>query len=163
MLEIRLVDLQAILELRHMVLRPHQSIEDCLYPSDGEISTFHLGAFLDGKLISTVSFNQENCEIFSDEVPETLADKSIGDLLLGISDQYRLRAMATLPEFQKMGVGRQVVAFGENILKQRGVNFLWCKGRVNVQAYYTRLGFKPYGEPFDYPPIGMHIVLTKTL
>ncbi len=163
MLEIRQLDIRDVLELRHMVLRPHQSIDDCLYPSDGEVSTFHVGAFLDEKLISIVSFNQENCEIFSDELPETLADKSMGDLELGNLKQYRLRAMATLPEYRKLGAGRQVVAFGENILKQRAVNFLWCKGRVNVTDYYKRLGFKPYGEPFDYPPIGMHIVLTKTL
>jgi ribosomal protein S18 acetylase RimI-like enzyme len=97
------------------------------------------------KLISIVSFCIEDNPDFS------------------IEKQYRLRAMATLPEFRKMGAGREIVNYGENIIKVKGYDILWCKGRTTVQGYYERLGFSPFGEVFDYPPIGPHIVMYKDL
>lgn len=33
-------------EIRHMILRPHQTIEQCKYEQDKEEGSFHLGAFL---------------------------------------------------------------------------------------------------------------------
>jgi ribosomal protein S18 acetylase RimI-like enzyme len=77
--------------------------------------------------------------------------------------QYRLRQMATLEEYRKLGAGRAVVNFAEKIIKERGFDFIWCKGRTTVQKYYENLGFKPHGDVFDYPPIGPHIVMYKQL
>lgn len=132
-------------EVRHTVLRPHQSIDDCIYDTDKKEGSFHIGAFNNGKLISIVSFCVENNPDFNSE------------------KQYRLRAMATLPEFRKLGAGRKIVSYAENIIKSQGYDILWCKGRTTVQEYYEKLGFKPYGDVFDYPPIGPHIVMYKTL
>jgi len=71
--------------------------------------------------------------------------------------------MASLEEYRKLGAGRAVVSFAENIITARGVNFLWCKRRTSVQKYYEKLGFEPVGDVFDYPPIGPHIVMFKKL
>lgn len=132
-------------EIRHTVLRPHQSINDCIYDTDKEEGAFHIGAFHNDKLISIVSFCIESN-------PHLPSEK-----------QYRLRAMATLPEFRRLGAGRLAVGYAENIIKSKGYDILWCKGRTTVQEYYEKLGFKSYGEVFDYPPIGLHIVMYKML
>ena len=71
--------------------------------------------------------------------------------------------MATLEEFRKVGDGKAVVHYAEHLIKEKGVGFLCCKGRTTVQEYYQRLGFKPHGEVFDYPPIDPHIVMYKTI
>lgn len=71
--------------------------------------------------------------------------------------------MATLEAFRKIGAGRAIVKFAEEIIKERGYDFLWCKGRTTVQKYYEKLGFRPYGNVFDYPPIGPHIIMYKKL
>lgn len=93
MFEVKLIDPEMTYSLRHRILRPNQSIEDCMYSTDHEERAFHVGAFHQGKLIFIASFCLEKHPDFTDEV------------------QYRLRAMATVEGFRKMGAGRQVVAF----------------------------------------------------
>lgn len=119
--------------------------EACKYTTDYEEDAFHLGAFYEGRLISIASFCIESH-------PELHAER-----------QYRLRAMATLQEYRKLGAGRAVVSFAESIIKERDFDLLWCKGRTSVQEYYERLGFRAYGEVFDYPPIGPHIIMYKNI
>ena len=145
MLEVRLIEPAMTYIVRHMVLRPNQSIEDSKYDTDHEEHAFHVGAFYQEKLISVASFIIDN----NPEFP--------------IERQYRLRQMATLEEYRKLGAGREVVHFAENIIKERGFDFLWCKGRTTVQQYYEKLGFAAHGDVFDYPPIGPHIVMYKNL
>ena len=131
--------------LRHSILRPNQSLEDCKFDTDNAENAFHVGAFHEGELITVVSFCIENHPDFS------------------VEQQYRLRAMATREDFRRLGAGRLVVEYAEKIIRDKGVGFLWCKGRTSVQEYYQKLGFIPYGEVFDYPPIGLHIIMYKNL
>jgi ribosomal protein S18 acetylase RimI-like enzyme len=145
MLEVRNIEPEMTYGLRHSVLRPHQTVEDCKYETDHEDDAFHVGAFYQERLISIASFCVEKNPDFSND------------------RQYRLRAMATLEEFRRLGAGRAVVTYAENVIKEQGVDFLWCKGRTTVQEYYNKLGFKKHGEVFDYPPIGPHIMMYKRL
>lgn len=143
MFVIKEVDLNDIIDFRHEILRPHQSVEDCIYDTDMHMDTFHVGAFHGEAMVSIASFNREYIEFFCEV------------------DQYRLRAMATKPDFRKQGAGRLIVQFAEKKLIQKGCGLLWCKGRTNVIEYYNKLGFVTYGDVFDYPPIGPHIILFK--
>lgn len=145
MFEVREVEKKEVVSLRHQVLRPHQSIEDCIYDTDDEEETFHVGAYHQGKLVSVASFNLERLDDFQ-EIP-----------------QYRLRAMATLEQFRRLGAGRQIVEYAQEKILRRSGSLLWCKGRTGVTGYYERLGFRTHGEEFDYPPIGMHVILFKRL
>lgn len=145
MFEVKEVKADMIYDLRHKILRPHQKLEDCMYDTDNEKYSFHIGAFLQNKLISIASFCVEKNNAF-------LHDK-----------QYRLRAMATDEYFRNLGAGRAVVFYGEKIIKDKGYDFLWCKARTSVQSYYVKLGFKLYGDVFDYPPIGPHIIMYTIL
>ena len=143
MLDVRMIEPELTYPLRHRVLRPNQRIEDSKYDTDYEKGTFHVGAFFQGELISVASFIIDVNSDFPNE------------------RQYRLRQMATLEEFRKLGAGRAIVNFAEKIIKERGYDFIWCKGRTTVQKYYEKLGFKPHGDVFDYPPIGPHIIMFK--
>ncbi|WBL14901.1 GNAT family N-acetyltransferase [Sutcliffiella sp. NC1] len=145
MLEVKEVKAEETYPLRHSILRPHQRFEDCIYDTDQDEGVFHVGAFYDGKLVTVASF-------YPEELPDVTA-----------ALPYRLRAMATVPEYRKLGAGRAVVTYAENKLKQQGVDLLWCKGRTSVEEYYVRLGFHAHGDVFDYPPIGPHIVMMKKL
>lgn len=145
MLEIKKIEPEMAYNIRHIVLRPHQVIEDCKYDTDHEANGFHIGVFSQGKLISVASFCTEKHPDFP------------------MKNQYRLRAMATLPKYRNIGAGRLAVSYGESLIKEWGVNLLWCKGRTSVQDYYSKLGFTEYGEVFDYPPIGPHIIMYKRL
>lgn len=131
--------------IRHTVLRPYQTLNDCVYDTDFMDSSFHVGLFHNEQLISIASFNLENHPYFN-------SDK-----------QYHLRAMATLPSYRNMGAGRGVITYAEERLKLKGFEIIWCNGRTSVQGYYENLGFKSYGEIFDYPGLGPHIVMYKKL
>ena len=74
---------------------------------------------------------------------------------------YRLRGMATLPEFRNNHAGSSLIQKAEQILQERQANILWCNGRVTVANYYKRLGFQEHGEIFEIEPIGLHKVLYK--
>ena len=144
-MDVRIIEPELTYTLRHIVLRPNQSIEDSIYATDREEGAFHVGAFIHRKLISVASFIIDSHADFPNE------------------KQYRLRQMATLEEFRNLGAGRAIVNFAENIIKERGFDFIWCKGRTTVQKYYEKLGFESYGDVFDYPPIGPHIIMYKKL
>ncbi|PFD44075.1 GNAT family N-acetyltransferase [Bacillus cereus] len=131
--------------LRQKILRPNQTLAGCKYPSDYETDTFHLGAFINDELISIASFSKE---IYP-------------DLPAGI--HYRLRGMATLPEFRNNHAGSSLIQNAEQILQERQANMLWCNGRITVTDYYKRLGFQEHGEIFEIEPIGLHKVLYKKI
>lgn len=145
MLEIKRIESETTYPLRHKILRPHRPYEECIYDTDNEPESFHIGAFYKNEVISVASFCIEACPGLPSKRP------------------FRLRAMATWTEFREMGAGRAVVNYAEDILKSEKVDLLWCKGRVNVQKYYEKLGFKRYGDVFDYPSIGPHIIMYKKL
>jgi hypothetical protein len=60
MFEVKLITPEMTYSLRHSILRPNQSIEDCKYETDYEEGAFHVGAFYQGKLISIGSFCMKN-------------------------------------------------------------------------------------------------------
>ena len=41
--------------------------------------------------------------------------------------QYRLRGMATFEEFRRLGAGKPVVNYAENLIKEQGFDFLCLK------------------------------------
>lgn len=145
MIEVRKINPEMTYSLRHQILRPHQTLEDCKNETDHEAGGFHIGAFYQERLISVASFCIDKNPDFSSE------------------KQYRLRAMATLEKYRRLGAGRAIVSYAESLIKKQGTELLWCKGRTNVQEYYHKLGFKAHGEVFDYPPIGPHIIMYKKL
>lgn len=143
MITVKNIDGSETYVLRQKILRPSQTLADCKYPSDYETDSFHLGAFINDKLISIASFSKE---IYP-------------DLPTGI--HYRLRGMATLPEFRNNHAGSSLIQKAEQILQERQANILWCNGRITVADYYKRLGFQEHGEIFEIEPIGLHKVLYK--
>ncbi len=143
--ELRQIKAEETYNIRHSILRPHQNFEECKYDTDFIEGSFHIGAYYRGDLVSVASFCLEQCEDFEQK------------------QQYRLRAMATYEKFRSQGAGSSIVNYAEKVLRERNISFLWCKARVSAVAYYTKLGFKKYGEVFDYPFIGEHIIMYKNL
>ncbi len=125
-------------QLRHQVLRPNQTLKDCKYPLDFEELSLHLGAFVNNKLISVGSFYYERNDAFSD------------------NDQYRLRGMATNPEYRSLGAGSKIMQHAIDNLGERNSDVLWCNARITVSDFYKKLGMKEHGEVFEIEPIGPH-------
>lgn len=144
-MEIKLIAADQTYDIRHQVLRPNQTLDACHYPLDFLQGTIHTGAFIEGQLISIASFFIENSPEFD------------------AINQYRLRGMATLPEFRKHQAGSSQVKFAEEIMKSYGVDLWWCNARTTVSAYYEKLGLTITGSVFDIDPIGPHVLMYKEL
>ncbi len=146
MFTVREIKKEDTYELRHKILRPHQSFDMVKYDTDNYEGSFHVGVFDEKKLICIVSF----ClEAFAEGDDHTA--------------KYRLRAMATLEDYRKMGAGRLAVSFAEKRLLEKGYDFLWCKARISALGYYKKLGFIQHGEVFDYLGLGPHVIMYKNL
>lgn len=131
--------------VRHPVLRPGRPLESCYYPKDDDSQTFHLGAFLDGKLCGVATYLQDRHPDFT-------------NLL-----QYRLRGMAVLQECQGLGLGRQLVEAAELRLMQLDCELVWFTAREAAEGFYARLGYQRIGEYYDEPLLGPHCYMYKRL
>jgi GNAT superfamily N-acetyltransferase len=127
--------------IRHKMLRPNGSLEECKFDGDHDELTFHLGAFVDKKLVSVASFYFEKHPHFPDP------------------HQYRLRGMATLPDYQGQGLSSGLLKTAFPVIKQNQCTLLWCNAREKAIGFYTKVGFLPSGELFTIQNIGKHILM----
>jgi len=129
-------------DIRHKMLRAGFPRETVHFPKDDDDQTFHLGAFDGNKLVSVASFYFENH-------PDLIDDEY----------QYRLRGMATLPEYQGQGHSRALLKMAFPIIKLNQCTLLWCNARVTAIGFYQKVAFEKMGEPFNIPQVGEHILM----
>ncbi len=131
--------------IRHQILRLGKPVESCVYSGDDDEQTFHLGAFVDTKLVSVASFYFEKHPALSAPY------------------QYRLRGMATLPEYQRSGLSSELLKMAFPIIKQNLASLLWCNARLTAVGFYEKVGFTKVGETFTIADIGEHLLMTKKI
>lgn len=131
--------------IRQQMLRPGRPQSECLFAGDDEDQTFHLGAFVDNKLVSVASF-------YFDRHPD-----------IDSPYQYRLRGMATLPDFQGQGLSGELLKMAFPIIKQNQCEILWCNARVSALGFYQKVGFEKLSEEFDIPTVGPHVLMMKKI
>jgi len=124
--------------IRAQILRPGRPIEDCIFRGDDDEQTFHLGAFVAGKLVSVASFYFEKHQMLDDTY------------------QFRLRGMATIPEFQGQGLSSSLLKTAFPLIKKNFCTLLWCNARESALGFYRKVGFEQVGGVFDIPEIGPH-------
>lgn len=131
--------------LRRAILRPHQKAEDLLYTADDDSRSFHLGVRDNAELISVASFLYDSNQDFED------------------SQQFRIRGMATLPDYRGQGLGMKLLQSGLERIKSESVKFVWCNARQTAFGFYEKAGFVYFGELFELTGIGPHKVMWKRL
>jgi len=134
-----------ILALRHAELRAGLPVDTAVFPDDGKSTTIHLGAFADG------------------------ADAPVGCASLVLrpwqgAPAYQLRGMATRTDLVRRGIGRALLAFIEDLVRdQTPVPLLWCDARAAAVPFYQRTGWVIASEVFDIPTVGPHHTMTRRL
>lgn len=145
MFNVQEIDSQLCYSIRNLVLWPHKKSNDCQIDIDHSEGAFHLGVFLENELVCVGSFFNQYNDKFS------------------YSNQYRLRAMATLPKVQNRGGARVLIHFACNKLMQEGQELLWCDARITASKFYQKSGFSILGESYEIPIIGTHYLMYKKL
>ncbi len=125
--------------LRHQVLWPHIADENnCTIDIDNRSDAIHLGTYDDERLVSILS-------LFQMDTPK-LPDVK----------QYRLRAMATDPDYRGRGAGTLIVELAKYMIDDMGYDVLWCDARKVALGFYNRLEFQEIDEWYEVRNIGLH-------
>ncbi len=141
MIEIKEIATEQTYLIRKEVLRKNIPLP-FVFQGDNDVTTFHLGAFLNNNLIAVSSFVMSSHHLFE-------------------GSQYQLRGMATLQENQGMGVGKLLVEKSFEILRQKKINGVWCNARVLAVPFYEKLGFQKIGDEFEIQYVGGHYLMNK--
>lgn len=144
-MRIRFIRTEQTYPLRLLVLRPGGVEEDCHWANDRLADGFHLATRIGEHIIAIGSFYPEK-----------------HDMIRGWK-QYRLRGMATHPEFQGQGAGKRLLEFAVDHLRAQHADSLWCNARKSAVDFYLRAGFIIEGDEFDIPGIGAHFLMYRSL
>lgn len=131
--------------VRHPVLRKGRPIESCAFDGDYLETTVHFGYFKDDNLIGVVSLFYTTNSTFINK------------------NQFQIRGMAILPEFQKNGFGKKLVNHCENYIKNQKDLLIWFNARENAVSFYEKLHYKKIGAPFLIADIGFHYLMKKEI
>lgn len=118
--DIRRIDAEQTLLIRHAVLWPHKPLDYCRVAEDAQGE--HWGAFVDGQLVCVAS-------LFADE-----------------QGGMRLRKFATLTAMQGQGIGSALLGHVLPQLHQRGIKRFWCDARRSACNLYARFGLRIEGD-----------------
>lgn len=141
---IKYISTQDTLDLRNRVLRNNAGIDKCVFDTDETEGNFHLGRFVNEKLISIATFYPEDHE---------------GNGARG----FRLRGMATDPEFSGKGYGADLIKFAINELRSVNASYIWCYARSSAVGFYKKLDFEVISDEFDVIGIGPHFIMIKNI
>ena len=131
-------DYRQSVELRNCVLRQPLGLQMGEEELAADESCFHLGCFVDDVLTGCL-------------VLEPLT-----------AEQIKMRQVAVVSEFQRRGIGTQLVEFAETLATERGYRELVMNARDKAVGFYERLGYVPLGDSFIEVGIA-HLKMTKQL
>jgi ribosomal protein S18 acetylase RimI-like enzyme len=148
---LRAITVEQTMPLRQSVLRPGLPLIEVKFPGDGSAMAMHYGVFYENRLIAVGTIHREPCTSLDADVPMK-GEKA-----------WRLRGMATDPEFRSQGSGGMVLgACMEHARKNNG-EVVWCNARTGALDFYLRHGFKKMGQEYDMPGIGPHFLMKAML
>lgn len=139
---IKFISAEDTLPLRSAVLRNGDLPANCYFEADLLPSSFHMGYFHDsGELICILTCQLEAMEGYS-----------------GLG--YRLRGMATHPQWKGKGIGSELLrtAIG-HLSNELQADYVWCNARKAAYSFYLTLGFEMLSEEFEIAGIGPHKVM----
>ncbi|WP_394758116.1 GNAT family N-acetyltransferase [Flavobacterium sp.] len=142
---IKEITFQETFSVRHKVLRKGKPIETCFFDGDNLEQTKHFGYFNNGKIVGVVSIYKNKNSIFK------------------FPNQYQIRGMAILEEFQEKGYGKLLIKHCEDYLKNNDTNLIWFNARETAVTFYEKLGYTKNGFPFTITDVGIHFLMFKNL
>jgi len=131
--------------LRQIILRPHQSADELVYPGDEDAETVHFGLYYQNELCGIAS-------VYRNSPNGYLSD-----------DAWRLRGMATTEKSRGMGFGKELMHECLKFAKEKKGKLFWCNARVTAEKFYEKFGMKRYGDVFTPEGLGEHVVMKLIL
>jgi predicted GNAT family N-acyltransferase len=140
---VHVVDVKNIRPLRNLVLRPNLPIETTFYDLDFHKETIHLGFIKNNQIVSIGTFYPQN------------------DIELKSKNGFRLRGMATHPDFRRNSYASKLMLESFRLLQNKKCDIIWCNARLIAIDFYRLLGFTTIGNEFNIKDIGPHYKMFK--
>ena len=131
--------------VRHEVLRKGKPIETCQFKGDDDENTVHFGLYQNERLNGIISIFKEKNDLFSE------------------TNQFQIRGMAVLEEFQGKGFGAELVKEAENHCISLNTDVIWFNARENAVPFYKKLDYIIIGDSFLIPDVGIHFAMYKKI
>ena len=144
MIEIKKINSTETIIVRHPVLRFGKPIESCHFEGDDLPTTSHFGLYFENQLVAIISSFKVQNKLFIEE------------------NQYQIRGMAVLEEFQKKGFGEALLNYCENEIRIKKGKLIWFNARETAVGFYKKSGYEVLGGKFEIPEVGPHYILFKT-
>ena len=89
-------------------------------------------------------------------------EKMIATIFLTEDDKEtaRIKSVAIFDEYRGKGLGRYLMDYVEDIARKLGYKKVALMGRVSVEVFYHKLGYKTISEAYDYHTIP-HVDMIK--
>lgn len=145
MIEIKKITAFETIIVRHPVLRPGRPIESCHFEGDDLPTTCHFGLCFENELVGVISAFKAKNKLFSEE------------------NQFQIRGMAVLVQFQKRGFGEALLNYCENEIRLKKGELIWFNARETAVGFYKKSGYEVVGERFEIPDVGPHYILFKKI
>jgi predicted GNAT family N-acyltransferase len=138
---VRRVQLDAIVDLRHGVLREGLPRDAAIFDGDADPTSRHYGAFVDDRLVGCATLHLNSYEG---------------------GPAWQLRGMAVAPEFRRQNIGRAMLDYIDmETGSDLSVRLFWCNARVPATPFYQNLGWEIVSERFEIPTAGPHVRMVR--
>jgi len=138
-IKVREVNVAAIIDLRHRILRAGLPRSTAIFPGDEDAAAIHLAAFDGDQLLGCATLHRR-------------ADKT-----------YQLRGMAVDSARQRTGVGQLLLAEAERRAVANAAPSIWANCRTPAVPFYEKNGWKIVSDEFVIETAGPHFKMIKSL
>jgi len=133
--QVRRAPLEAIVDLRHRILRAGLPRETAIFPGEDLPDKLHFAAYMQGMVIGCATLHPAVFEL---------------------QPAFQLRGMAVDPAYQRLGVGRELIAAAEACAQQVEISVLWANCRTPAVPFYEKMGWKIISDEFMVETAGPH-------
>ncbi|MEG1711429.1 MAG: GNAT family N-acetyltransferase [Clostridia bacterium] len=147
MVELKIVKVEDIYEIRYKVLRPEAlDISAAMFDGDLEATSIHFEAFVDGVAAGCLSIIRKSNPAFTEKI------------------QYQMRGLAVYAQFRNQGIAKALIKLVEfHAFVNRKADRIWLNGRTSVMELYDKMNYEKTGEPFMIRNVCEHVLLSKKL
>ena len=139
------VPVEAVIPLRHEILRADAPLETAHFEGDDHPCTLHVAVMHQGSAVGVGS-------IMPEVLPGNPSDRPA-----------RIRGMAVATDRRGLGIGTLVLDALLAHVRSAGADIAWCHARLPATSLYERAGFVPVSEVFQSPGIGPHVTMVLSL
>jgi GNAT superfamily N-acetyltransferase len=132
-------------KVRQQELRKGKPIETCVFIGDDLPTTYHFGYKIETEIIGVVSAFKQDNKLFDYE------------------NQYQIRGMAVLNQYQGTGIGKKLFIEMEQFLITLGINLIWFNARKIALPFYQNISCELIGDSFEIEDVGTHYLMFKKI